>query len=468
MCSNPDFRRRNTWLTQWKYDLFFLYSLNPPETQYKDNQTIDSKQLVRQRFIFMTALILAGEAVYTLPFHITRFFRPTVLEVFDLTATELGAAQGVNGIVAMIAFIPGGLLADRFPARKLLAFSLWTTALGGVYMTGFPGYVGSIWLWGFFGITTILFFWAALIKATRDWGGDNAQGRAYGLLEGGRGLLAALLASVGVMVFSLTFPEDAATASLEEKQNALFQVIWGYTIVTALAGVFVWFAIPDTHPGETNGKAHTSADIIFKHIVAVLKIPAIWMQAVILLCAYVAFKGFDNYSLFAVEVYGMNEVDAALIVTIGAWLRPVAALGAGLLGDRFNVSQMLVLSFLLLLASDLFFAFTTPIAGVAWVLLGNILIASIAIFALRGLYFALFEEAKVPVVMTGTAVGLVSVVGYTPDIFVALVAGILIDANPGAIGHQHFFVFLSVFAAIGLTVSFALVRLLRRNEAAKS
>jgi sugar phosphate permease len=87
---------------------------------------------------------------------------------------------------------------------------------------------------------------------------------------------------------------------------------------------------------------------------------------------------------------------------------------------------------------------------------------------MRGLYFALFEEAKVPVIMTGTAVGLVSVVGYTPDIFVALVAGIMIDANPGATGHQHFFVFLSAFAAIGLAVSLSLMRLLHRNKAAEN
>jgi nitrate/nitrite transporter NarK len=158
-------------------------------------------------------------------------------------------------------------------------------------------------------------------------------------------------------------------------------------------------------------------------------------------------------------------VDAAAIVAIGAWLRPVAALGAGMLGDRYSVSRMLALSFLLLLASDLFFAFTTPIAGAAWILLGNILIASTAIFAMRGLYFALFEEARVPLVMTGTAVGLVSVIGYTPDIFVALVAGIMIDANPGVVGHQHFFMFLSAFAAIGLAVSFALIRSLNQNKA---
>ena len=57
-------------------------------------------------------------------------------------------------------------------------------------MATFPAYQGAMLLWGFFGISTILFFWAALIRATREWGGAEHQGRAYGLLDGGRGLLA--------------------------------------------------------------------------------------------------------------------------------------------------------------------------------------------------------------------------------------------------------------------------------------
>ena len=158
-------------------------------------------------------------------------------------------------------------------------------------------------------------------------------------------------------------------------------------------------------------------------------------------------------------------MDAAAIVTMGAWMRPIAALGAGLLGDRFTVSWMLLLCFVLLLFSDLFFAFSTPVAGAAWVLLGNTLIACIAIFGFRGLYFALFEEARVPAAVTGTAVGLVSVIGFTPDIFVALVAGLLIDSNPGVVGHQHFFMFLSVFALVGALASLAMVFHVRRSEA---
>ena len=141
-------------------------------------------------------------------------------------------------------------------------------------------------------------------------------------------------------------------------------------------------------------------------------------------------------------------------------MRPIGALGAGLLGDRFNVSRMIVIVFALLLASDLFFALTTPIPGLVSVMLSNTLLGALAIFGLRSLYFALFEEEKVPAAVTGTAVGFVSVIGFTPDIFVAYVGGILLDRSPGLLGHQHYFMFLAAFSAIGVVVSFALMRML--------
>lgn len=421
----------------------------------------DKSQTVH-RFMFMVGLILAGEAVFALPFHVARFFRPTVLEVFALTNTELGAAQGIYGILAMAAYFPGGPLADRFPARKLLAFSLWSTAAGGLYMATIPSYRGALILWGFFGVTTILLFWAALIRATRDWGGSDEQGRAYGLLEGGRGLLAAALASIAVVFFGLFFPDGYASASFEEKKQALCAIIYGYTVATAAAGVFVWFVISEGHPmGEPDLEDwEPKKENVWVHVERVLRMPAVWLQALIVVCAYVGYKGFDNYSLYAVKGYGMDEVDAARIVAIGSWMRPVAAVGAGFLGDRFTVSRITVIAFAILLASDLFFALNTPLPGSVWALLFNTLVACSAIFGLRSLYFALFQEEKVPPAVTGTAVGLVSLLGFTPDIFVSYTGGLLLDRSPGLAGHQHFFFFLAAFSAIGLIASYTLMRML--------
>ena len=50
----------------------------------------------------------------------------------------------------------------------------------------------------------MLLFWGAMIKATRLWGGSNSQGRAYGYLDGGRGIVAALIGSISVYIFSIS------------------------------------------------------------------------------------------------------------------------------------------------------------------------------------------------------------------------------------------------------------------------
>jgi MFS transporter, GlpU family, inner membrane protein len=415
------------------------------------------------RIMYLAGLMFAGEIIYALPFHITRFFRPTVLEVFSFTNTELGAVLGVYGIVAMLSYFPGGPLADRFPARKLLAFSLWSTAAGGLYMATLPDYRGALILWGFLGLTTILLFWASLIRATRDWGGHDAQGRAYGLLDGGRGLIAAGIGSIAVASFGYFFPEGYASASPGDKRLGLSAIIYGYSGVTAVAGIVVWFVISDPHTTETSQRRYEpDKESAWIHIKCVMRIPAIWLQSLIVMCAYVGYKGLDNYSLFAVQVYGMNAVDAAGLVAIGAWLRPVAAVTAGYLGDRYTISRMTLISFILLLAAQLFLALDTPDHGAVWVLVCNLLLTSTAVFGLRGLYFALFEEASVPTTVTGTAVGLVSVLGYTPDIFVNFAGGMILDQSPGLAGHQHFYLFLAAFSVIGLIASFTLTRILHR------
>ena len=126
---------------------------------------------------------------------------------------------------------------------------------------------------------------------------------------------------------------------------------------------------------------------------------------------------------------------------------------AGFLGDRFQSSRVITWGFVILILSYAYFAFIDPIPSATWILISNIIIASIAIFGIRGIYFALFEEAGVPMVATGVAVGLVSVIGFTPDVFVALVAGILLDRSPGVIGHQHVYMFLGVFAVLGFAAS---------------
>ena len=178
------------------------------------------------RYLYIIALILAGEMVFALPFQPGRFFRPTMLEVFDFTNTQLGDLFALYGIAAMLSYFPGGAIADHFSARSLLTTSLIATALGGLYMATIPGPVGMAVLYAFWGVTTIFLFWGALIRATREWGGRSEQGMAFGLLEGGRGLTAAISASLLVVVLVLGAGSWIAASVLATRSAASAASAW--------------------------------------------------------------------------------------------------------------------------------------------------------------------------------------------------------------------------------------------------
>jgi len=399
------------------------------------------------RYLYIAALVIAGEINFGLPFHTARFFRPTLLEVFGLTNTQLGDLFAVYGITAMISYFPGGAIADRFPARVLLTASLVATACGGLYMATMPSAFQMGVLYGFWGFTTIFLFWGALIRATREWGGQSSQGAAFGILESGRGLAAALLAALAVAVLAWYLPEDATLATDAERRAGLRTIILLYSAATFAAAAMAWLLIPD--PGEATQEKAANP---FAGMAIVAKRPIVWAQAAIIVCAYCAYKGLDNYSLYAVQVLDMDEVEGARLASYGAYVRPVAALATGFIADRFDATRSIGVAFFVLVIVYSVLSMALPDTSGLSVIYGNMFTSFFAVFALRGIYFALLQETQTPRHITGAAVGMISLVGYTPEIFFAPIAGRILDATPGAGGHLNLFMFLACIAACGVAV----------------
>lgn len=415
------------------------------------------------RLLALASLMLAGEAIFCLPFHVARFFRPTLLEVYGLSNAALGDAFAVYGLTAMLCYFPGGMVADRWSARSLMTLALLLTAVGGIYLASVPGPPGLAMLYGYWGVTTILPFWAAMIRATREWGGELAQGRAFGLLDAGRGLAAAALASVAVALLGQGLAPGAETLSAEARAEHLRTVIYFYTAVTVFAAVCSWYLIPSRPAAHSPGRT-----LLRSSWREALRLPLVWRQAGIVVAAYCGYKGIDNYSLYAVQILGMNEIDAARLVANAAYLRPLAAMAAGLLADRYRASTALAACFTLAAASYGLLGLASGALAQSGVLLANLLVSVGAVYGLRGVYFAALEEARVPHARTGTAVGIISVVGYTPDIFFAPIAGRLLDSAPGMAGHQHYFLLLALTALAGLALSLSLLVEVRQRHSSAS
>lgn len=390
--------------------------------------------LQRRRSITLVTLIIAGEAIFFLPFVLARIFRPTLLVVFDITNTELGIWFSIYGIVAMVAYLIGGTLADRFQARNLMALALWLTSGGGFVMAFIPTSGTMKALYAFWGFTTICLFWAAMIRATREWGGADYQGRAFGWLEGGRGAVAALLGTGAFLLFS--WFQDFRL------------VILATSGLTLICGFLVWQFVP----ASAQLSCGKDPKAVYQEVVKLLGRPSIWLLAIIIICAYAGYKITDDFSLYAREILGYSEVRAAGIGTVALWLRALVAIFAGYMADRYNRVHVILLSFILTLAGSLLLGFglLDQIVGIVFL---KLMLTAIGIYGVRALYFSVLKEAKIPVGQTGTAVGIVSFAGFTPEIFMSPWMGTLLDKNPGIVGHQNVFLLLSLFALIGLLTS---------------
>ena len=396
----------------------------------------------RGKSITLFTLIIAGESIFFLPFVLARVFRPTLLDLFGISNTELGLWFSLYGVVAMVSYLLGGPLADRFPARNLMAIALWLTSVGGLLMSLVPSSTIMLWLYAFWGFTTICLFWAAMIRATREWGATSFQGRAFGWLEGGRGGVAALLATLSFLLFS---------------QIRNFQwVILATSAWTLLSGIMVWLYIPLRSPVRSRQRNRE----VVRAVYTLLGMRSTWLLTIIILCAYSGYKITDDYSLFARDVLGFSEVNAAGIGTIALWIRALVAILAGYLADRFQRIGVIVVGFALTLAGGLLLGLEI-FQGVTALLLMNLALTASGIYAVRALYFAVMKEAKIPVGLTGTAVGMVSFAGFAPEIFISPWMGHLLDRSPGAAGHADVFMLLSAFALTGLVAGWLFHRTAR-------
>jgi len=279
----------------------------------------------------------------------------------------------------------------------------------------------------------------------------------FGILEAGRGLTAAVVAGVTVSMFASLMPEAVELASDEERRAAFSRVILTYSAITAAVGMLTWMLIP-VPDGPARSRPNPLAGMA-----VVAGRPIVWAQAAIIVCAYCGFKGTDNYSLYAAQVLGMNEVDAARFAAWGAYIRPFAAIAAGLCADRFNAARSIGVLFLVLTLAYLPLATLTPDTSGVNLIYANIFISFFAVFAIRGIYFALLEENKTPPHVTGAAVGMVSLIGYMPEIFFASITGRILDANPGVEGFHNYFMFLASIMLAGIAAVVWLVWLRRQS-----
>ena len=287
------------------------------------------------------------------------------------------------------------------------------------------------------------------------WGGTKNQGQAFGFLDGGRGVVAALMGSIGVYIYSLFLEVDVQNASILERQEAFRYVILFASFVIGIIGIVIYFKL-NIKPDEQQQQNPSHS---FKNIRAVLKLESVWLLMFIILCAYFGYKVTDIYSLYASEVMNYNEIEAANVGSLQLYLRPLACVLFGFLADRSRSTFWIIIGFLVMLIGSIIFASGYVQSGLNGIFFMSLVVLAVGTYAIRALYFAVLEEGNISLALTGTTVGIISLTGYTPDIFAGPLMGYYLDEYPGLLGHQYIFIYLAGFSVLGLICTFRFAKI---------
>ncbi len=180
-----------------------------------------------------------------------------------------------------------------------------------------------------------------------------------------------------------------------------------------------------------------------------MKNPQLALLSAIVFCGYQVFWSTYSFSAYLHEKeIGLSVVLAGFITTLKLWMRPIGGIGGGFLGDRFSKTTVLIVA-LFSASAALILLMAAP--GISSHVLVAVLVLFIGVmtYAIRGLYWSLLDQCKVPAETMGLAIGLVSVVGYSPDAVLPLINGYLTQNYPGVYGYQLYFGYIAFMSALG-------------------
>ncbi|TDY26606.1 sugar phosphate permease [Paraburkholderia sp. BL6665CI2N2] len=414
-----------------------------------------------QRYVQLILLVIAAGAIYPI-LYLRQVYQPTMLEVFHITDSQLGYLYSSLGTIFLLSYLPSGWLADRIAPRLLICFSLIATGVLGLWYSTAPSFPMLMMIFGGWGLSTGLTFWAAVIKRVTMIAGTHEQGRFFGLLDGGRGLIEAMLATIAITLFAWI------TQTKGEPVAAGFKlVVYMYAFLCIALGVVL--ALVKDSQGKADAAANRAArqrNNVLVDLKTLAKIPELWLVAAIVFCGYQVFWATYSFSAYLHEgEIGLTVVMAGTITTLKLWMRPIGGIGGGFLGDRYSKVSVLVIA-LFLAALSLLGLMAAPRISSHVLLVFLVLFIGILTYAIRGLYWSLLDRCNIPVATMGLAIGLISVLGYSPDVFLPLINGYLTQTFPGVFGYQLYFGYVAAMAALGGFAGLALRSMLNRKEVA--
>lgn len=415
------------------------------------------------KWLTLVLVAFAGGLITKLPYLRETYMQP-LMDATGASATGLGLIMSAYGIVNFICYFPGGVLADKFSCKSLIVVSCIGTALAGFWFWTMPGFIWLVVIHAIFAITTVFTFWAAMVKAINRLGEEEEQGRLFGFLEGGRGLIGTVAAFGSVAVFSW------AADSIGGMKNAIMY----YSVLMLAAGILCALFLENDKPTPKTPAekvADASKGLNMKDFLAVAKMPRVWLCGLMGVCNYSAliFHGYVTpYLSAAFEI--PDSTVATLSVVRTYMMMMLGAFAAGFISDKVG-SRIKFFQYAFVGMTVFALAYVVIPAGrasIPWIIV-TFVVYGLCLYSIKALYFATIDEVMVPKPLAGTASGVISLCTYAPEMFLYTVSGSMVDkyvdtATPLK-GYINCFIAMSILSAIGFVSALVLYNMNKKARA---
>lgn len=374
--------------------------------------------------------------LHTLPY-IASMFYVQFQDYYGLSNTQIGFLLTCFGFVTIIGYFCGGMVADRFSAKKLMVCGTFLAGILAIVMAFVKSFPVLCLIQLGFGVAAAVMQWSAFLKYIRFCGSDEQQGKLYSVFE----ITAAVMG-----LFT-----GYAVLAFMNKILASFGfgfVVAAYGILTIIFGVVVSIFL-DKPEYEVSGQGGDSG-FKLSQLGEALKMPITWFNSIMLVGLYLIYSMTITYTSPVLQgVYGLNATLVVGIIMLARYgIRIFLTPLGGRAIDKHGSSEKLLMWSALLLGVTLIVMVLIPqTTGFAWLFLVAAVMLCFFSTLVRPAYYTPVPETKTPAHITGTVIGIVSAVGYSIDLWAYTVCGKWIDQY-GAIGYRYVWAMCAVAAAV--------------------
>lgn len=400
------------------------------------------------RYFQFALVILAAGSIYPL-IYLKAQYQETILEVFNMTLTQMNWIYSILGMVFVVGYFPSGVLSDKFSAKNLLALSLLGTAIGGFWFAQVPNFEHVVYIFAMWGVFSVFTFWSSHMKVVKMLSSEAEDGRFFGILDGGRGLVEALLASLALAIFSGVL---GASLEIADKKEALVSIIYMYSAVLLVTSILIFLFVKEDKNARDEAEASKEGGFKFSDLGQVFKNKYIYLHGIILFAGYTMFWTNYYFGGHMQTNLGLTPVTVGSIMVAVLWMRPVGGVLGGFLADKIGKEVTIAGSLLggcACLAIMAMLPKTLPVAAIG----GLIVVSGLFLYMIRGTYWSLLGKSRIDVAIMGTAIGVISFIGYLPDIVLPQMNSVLWEVFGNEGGYKAYFLVSMAIGLVGAAVA---------------